>query len=378
MTTLLEFHAFLLSNTGTRLERFAKALAATIRPGDTVVDLGAGSGILSILACRAGARRVYAIEDTDAVSMARALVATTPYRDRIEIIHGASFDFTLPERADVLVADVHSTFGLQEQGLSAMLDARDRLLKPGGRLVPESMQLYVAPAEAFDLYGSKVEAWRRVVHDVNLEPVRDLAVNTLHAARLSPEHLLAPPVPFCRIDFADATSLHLGGRVEFRAARAGTLHGLCGGIVTTLADRLEISNLPGDPGTSNFAHAFLPIDVPVTVAAGDALEIQVDSYDGDELRWMVDLTRSDSGATRRFMQSTFLSRTVSRETLRKRDPGYLPSLSERGRLERDLLDRMDGTRSVRELEEWLGGRSDTAFSRQRLAEVLVTTIARCG
>ena len=87
MTSLLEFHAFLLSNTGTRLDRFAKALAATIRPGDTVVDLGAGSGILSILACRAGARRAYAIEDTDAVSIARALVATTPYRDRIEIIH---------------------------------------------------------------------------------------------------------------------------------------------------------------------------------------------------------------------------------------------------------------------------------------------------
>ena len=135
MTSLLEFHAFLLSNTGSRLDRFAKALAAAIRPGDTVLDLGAGSAILSILACDAGARRAYAVEDTDAVSIARALVASTPYRDRIEILHGKSFDFTLPERADVLVADVHATFGLQEQGLAAMLDARDRLVKPGGRLV---------------------------------------------------------------------------------------------------------------------------------------------------------------------------------------------------------------------------------------------------
>jgi predicted RNA methylase len=50
MTSLLEFHAFLLSNTGSRLDRFAKALAAAIRPGDTVLDLGAGSAILSILA----------------------------------------------------------------------------------------------------------------------------------------------------------------------------------------------------------------------------------------------------------------------------------------------------------------------------------------
>src|SRR6185436_9675744 len=109
MTSLLEFHAFLLSNTGTRLDRFAKALAATIRPGDVVVDLGAGSGILSVLACRAGARRVYAVEDTDAVSIARPLIAATPFRDRIEFVHAKSFEISLPERADVLVADVHST-----------------------------------------------------------------------------------------------------------------------------------------------------------------------------------------------------------------------------------------------------------------------------
>jgi len=378
MTSLLKFHAFLLSDTGTRLDRFAKALAGAIRPGDTVLDLGAGSGILSILACRAGARRVYAVEDTDAVSMARALLASTPYRDRVEIVHGSSFDFRLSERADVLVADVHSTFGLQERGLAAMLDARDRLVKPGGRLVPASMQLCVAPADAADLYERSVNTWRRVVHEVNLEAVRDLAVNTLHPARLSSVDLLAPPAALCTVDFATAASLHLAGRVRMTAARAGTLHGICGGIVTTLAERVEISNLPGDPGTSNFAHAFLPIDTPVPVAAGDEIDIQVDSYDGDELRWIVAITASGSGATRRFAQATFLSRTLSRETLRKRDPQYRPVLGPRGRAERDLLNHIDGTRTVADLDRWLAGASDQDLTRERLAELLATTIARCG
>ena len=377
MTSLLEFHAFLLANTGARLDRFAKALAAAIRPGDTVVDLGAGSGILSVLACRAGARRAYAIEDTDAVSLARVLVASTPFRDRIEIIHAKSFDLTLPERADVLVADVHSTFGLQEQGLAAMLDARDRLVKPGGRIVPASMQLYVAPTEAGDLYDSKVDTWRRVVHDVNLEPARELAVNSLHPARLTPQHLLAPPTPICDVDFARATGLHLAGHVRVTAVRAGTLHGVCGGIVTTLADRIEISNLPGDQGTSNFAHAFLPIDAPVAVAAGDEIEIQVDSYDGDELRWIVTVTAAASGATRRFTHATFLSRTLSRESLRKRDPHYRPSLRARSRIERDLLNQIDGTRSVGELEQWLLAHGGQALTPRRLAELLASTIERC-
>jgi protein arginine N-methyltransferase 1 len=377
MTGLLEFHAFLLSNTGSRLDRFAKALAAAIRPGDTVLDLGAGSAILSILACAAGARRAYAVEDTDAVSIARALIGTTPYRDRIEIVHGTSFDLTLAERADVLVADVHSTFGLQEQGLRAMLDARDRLLKPGGRMVPASMQLRVAPADAAEVYAAKVTTWERTVHGVSLALVRDLAVNSLHPARLRKEQLLADPETICTVDFTAAASLHLTGQVRMRATRPGTLHGLCGGIFTTLADRIEISNLPGDPGTSNFAHAFLPIDTPVDVTPGDPIDVQIDSFDGDELRWVVTVTPS-AGHTRRFTQSTFLSRTLTHETLRKHDPSYRPALSARGRLERDLLAQIDGTRTLDELREWFLAHGGAQLTPSRLAELLAATIERCG
>jgi protein arginine N-methyltransferase 1 len=377
MTGLLEFHAFLLSNTGSRLDRFAKALAAAIRPGDTVLDLGAGSAILSILACAAGARRAYAVEDTDAVSIARALIGTTPYRDRIEIVHGTSFDLTLAERADVLVADVHSTFGLQEQGLRAMLDARDRLLKPGGRMVPASMQLRVAPADAAEVYAAKVTTWERTVHGVSLALVRDLAVNSLHPARLRKEQLLADPETICTVDFTAAASLHLTGQVRMRATRPGTLHGLCGGIFTTLADRIEISNLPGDPGTSNFAHAFLPIDTPVDVTPGDPIDVQIDSFDGDELRWVVTVTPS-AGHTRRFTQSTFLSRTLTHETLRKHDPSYRPALSARGQLERDLLAQIDGTRTLDELREWFLAHGGAQLTPSRLAELLAATIERCG
>jgi type I protein arginine methyltransferase len=377
MTTLLEFHAFLLSNTGTRLERFARAMAAVIRPGDVVLDLGAGSGILSILACRAGARRVYAVEQSDSVTLAEHLLAGTPERDRIDIIHAPSFDITLPEAADVIVADVHSIFGLQERGLSAMLDARARLLKAGGQVLPARIELHVAPAEAPDVYMTKVDHWRGATHGVSLEPVRTLAVNNVHSARLTPPQLLAAPVAICSVDILRASGLHLGGRVQMEVARAGTLHGLCGGMVTTLADRVEISNLPGD-ASSNFAHAFLPLDTPVPVAAGDALDIQIDAYDGDEMRWQVAVTSAASGATRRFAHSTFLSRVFSRDELRKRDPAYTPTLTPQGRLERDLLQRIDGGTTRAALEEWLMAEGGGALTRERLAELLVTTLARCG
>ncbi len=73
---LLQFHAFCLTETGTRLNEYARAIAASVREGDVVLDLGTGSGLLAVLACQAGARRVYAVESSDAVRLGE-LVAST-------------------------------------------------------------------------------------------------------------------------------------------------------------------------------------------------------------------------------------------------------------------------------------------------------------
>src|SRR5262245_5502595 len=103
----LEFHAFCLTDTGSRLDQFARAIAAHIRPGDTVVDLGAGSGILSFLACRAGARRVYAIEAGASLQFARLLATRNGFADRIDFIGGPSTHLVLPERVNAIVGDIH-------------------------------------------------------------------------------------------------------------------------------------------------------------------------------------------------------------------------------------------------------------------------------
>src|SRR5512134_1995909 len=98
MNSDLEFHGFCLTDTGSRLDHYAAAIAARVRPGDTVVDLGAGTGILSFLACRAGARRVYAIEAGESLEFARLLAARNGCSDRIEFINKPSTHVVLPER----------------------------------------------------------------------------------------------------------------------------------------------------------------------------------------------------------------------------------------------------------------------------------------
>src|SRR5204862_7848061 len=88
-----------------RMDSYARALRHAVKPGAVVVDIGTGTGIFALLACRLGARRVYAIEPGDAIQVAREIAAANGCGDRIEFIQALSTDATLPERADVIVSD---------------------------------------------------------------------------------------------------------------------------------------------------------------------------------------------------------------------------------------------------------------------------------
>ena len=108
---------------------------------------------LSFLACQAGARRVYAIEAGASLEFARLLAARNGFQDRLEFVDKPSTQVILPERVDVIVGDIHDTFGLQPRGLASFVDARERFLKPGGTLIPCGIQLIVVPVEEPDRYG---------------------------------------------------------------------------------------------------------------------------------------------------------------------------------------------------------------------------------
>lgn len=313
---LLQFHAYCLTETGSRLDQFAHAITATVRDGDVVLDLGTGSGVLALLACRAGARRVYAVESSDAIRLGELLASTTEFRGRIEFIQSNSAQLVLPEPVDVVVADIHDTFGLQAGGLDSFIDARKRLLKPGGTLIPRAIQLLVAPLEAATLYDREIDVWARSVQGVGLSPIRPLAVSHVHAGRFTPGDLLSAPAHIGTIDLAGLDTLHVGGTVTSTVRRGGLMHGICGCFVTTLAGDICMSNVPGDSGTTNFAQAFFPLESPVAVEAGDEISIAVESHDGHALRWCVEVSRVGQPVHARFEHSTLSGLLLSPQSLR--------------------------------------------------------------
>jgi len=288
---LLQYHAFCLTNTGTRLTQYERAIAAVVRQGDVVLDLGTGSGLLAVLACRAGARRVYAIEASDAVQMGTLLTSTTEFAERIEFVHATSQKVALSEQVDVIVGDIHDTFGFQPGGLASIMDVRDRLLKPGGTLIPQATELMIAPLEAAALYAREIDVWNGCVHGVGLSSIRPFAVSHVHPGRFDSDQLLSPAAAIGTLDLARATSLHFSGSAVTTIHRDGIAHGLCGCFVTTLAGDIRMGNVPGDSSTTNFAQAFFPFDQSVPVAAGDEVSISIDSHDGHIARWRAAISR---------------------------------------------------------------------------------------
>jgi protein arginine N-methyltransferase 1 len=302
---LLQFHAFCLTRTGSRLTQYANAIASVVRNGDVLVDLGTGSGLLAVLAVRAGARRVYAIESSDAVHLGRLLVKSAGCADRIDFIQSDSARYVVHETADVLVADIHDTFGLQAGGLASFVDARRRLLKPGGIVIPQRIELMIAPVEAPEFYEREIDVWAGVVHGVDLSSIRAFAVGHVHSGRFEREQLLCAPAVIGSIDLARSTSLYVTGSAVVRIQRDGLVHGLCGCFVTTLADGIRMGNVPGESATTNFAQAFFPFDRVVPVVSGDEVAITIESRDGHAVRWRAEISGPDQSPRARFEHSTF-------------------------------------------------------------------------
>lgn len=332
-----------------RIDAFRRALAAVVRPGDVVLDLASGTGILGFLACQAGARKVYAIDEGSIVGLSRALARANGMHDRVEVIRGVSTWVSPPERVDVIVTDQIGHLGFNAGIVEYMADARERWLKPGGRIVPEAVEIHVAPW-THDGVREAVDCWRRPVAGLDVSVVRPMAVGTGYPFALDASGALAPARPIVRFDLSAPRVEVAEGEAAFAAERGRALDALAGWFVATLAPGVTMTNAPGDPNAIRRRQALLPLDQRVLVEAGERLHAHVRIRPTQTVvEWRVRIGPAEAPRAA-FRHSTFDGMLISTEDLQRTAPGRVPTLSAAGRARRTVLDLCDGQRTVAEIE----------------------------
>jgi len=330
-----------------RLEQFRAAIARTVKPGDRVADLGCGSGVLGLLCLQAGASRVVAIDSSAMIEVARATMTRAGLADRCTFIHARSHRATLPEQVDVVICDHVGYFGFDYGVVHTMQDARRRFLAPGGRVIPGRIRLKLAAVES-DSARAKVDRWQAEGVPREFHWLRRHAANLRHPVTLPRSALLGPPSDLGEIDLRADNPDFFRWNATLRIERGGTLHGLAGWFDCELADDVSMTNSPLSDRAIDRPQAFLAIEEPVAVHAGDEVRATIMARPADSLiAWIVELPASG----RRFSHSTWPAMPSLPDDLARSRPDHVARLSHGGRARMTVLGYCDGRRTVREIEQ---------------------------
>ncbi len=246
---------------------FCNALRSILRPDDVVVDVGTGTGVLSVCAAQI-ARHVYAIEASGIADLARKVFEANGVAHKVTLVRGRSTDVDLPERGTVLVTEMIGDDPLDEDLLEVIRDARRRLLVDGARVVPESIRLLAMPVdvpvdvlEMHSFTDRQLSTWKSD-YGVDFAPLAAHKLGPSNPILVSSRNAsgwrdVAPPALLADIDLrtTEATTLDVSASFE---ARVHASHlGVLVGFSSTLAPGIELSTVLGEVSPSN--HWFYPL-----------------------------------------------------------------------------------------------------------------------
>jgi protein arginine N-methyltransferase 1 len=336
-----------------RADAYAQALRKTVRGGSIVVEIGTGPGIFAVLACQVGASRVYAIEPSEIIQVAREVAVANGCTGKIEFFEEFSHRVTLPARADVIVSDLRGVLPLFERHIPAMVDARHRFLAPGGILIPRKDTLWAAIVEASKPYSELADPWDHNALGQDLNAARRLVVNNVQRVRVNPNQLLTAQQLWTTLDYGSVENPDARGNLNWRVERAGTGHGILVWFDTDLAEGIGFSNAPSASETI-YGSLFFPWTKPVSLAHGQAVAVSLEAklVENDYVwRWTTHIKSLEGSGHPQihFEQSQLTGEVLSAAQLHRRAADYVPRLSEEGHLRRRTFELMDGKVSLEEI-----------------------------
>jgi protein arginine N-methyltransferase 1 len=309
----LHFYGEMLAANG-RTERHVEALRQTVKPDSVVLDLGCGPGLFALLACKFGARRAFGIEPDNTINIAREAAIANGLADRVEFFQGMSTQVTLPEPATIIIFDLRGVLPWFTQNIPTIIDARRRLLAPGGVLIPRRDFAWATLIEDESLYQEIVRPWEENQFGLDLSAGRSRITNCWRKTRVKADSFLTGPACWSTLDYRGVTGPNARGDISLRATRSGTAHGIAMWFDTELADGIRFSNHPAEPELI-YSNGLFPFERPVEIREGERIEVQLRAdYVRNDYVWRWKTSFPDQEI--KFEQSTFYGVPLSTEQLK--------------------------------------------------------------
>lgn len=271
---MIELHRKILGDSVRNIALTA-ALRRVVKPGDTVLDIGSGTGYLAFLARRLGAKQCILIESSGELLGLSKRLAKRNSIGNCRFIHAHSRDVTRDVRADVVISETLGNYALEEHLIETMEDAK-RFLAPGGTLIPQQLKQVVAPV-IVDRLQREIDIWKGIDPHLDFTNARMVSLQNMYVKTVQPEELLkAGDRTWDTLDFLRHEKSVRRGEVSWKIDESHTVSGFCLFWECTLVPGITLSTSPSAKPT-HWEQIYLPLLEPAPMQAGDTLHLTLTS-----------------------------------------------------------------------------------------------------
>jgi hypothetical protein len=278
----IEYHRTLIADR-VRNQAFHDALARVIRRGETTVaDIGAGTGLIGLMAAKLGAREVLMYEAAEVAGVAAAAIKTNRAR-ACHLMPCHSTEMEDPPRVDVVVSETLGNYALEENIIATMADAGLRHLKDGGVMIPARIRQLVVPVVS-DRVHRELVAWDEVGFGLDLSDARKMSLNNVYVRSFASGELLdggAAAKVWDTVTLGSDTRSARKGEVSWKLDAPQTVYGFAYWWEAELIEGVKLSTAPDAPRT-HWEQLYFPLEMPVALEAGESVLVTLRSTSSEE------------------------------------------------------------------------------------------------